>query len=382
MDKQIKVSIIPNSELLLNNRLFHRDLPKQTQWKGNTHWMDSNIEWFNQSINHNIYLFTYDLLPPEKADLILFMDLPEDRSQIQEIKQKAPNSKILLLLQESPIKPYWFNDSNHTDFDLILTYNPNLLKSEKYSRFFLPISHPPIKLAPINYDERKLCVLLNSNYYTGIKSFRTPLAYFKNILHYKHLGWDLNLSDILKYQRRLLYSKRRDFVKATKHSPSFQIDVYGKGWEGRNSGWFYRFFPDTKLVSNPKIFEGEKLSLFEKYRYVFAFENYQGNDGYISEKIFDAFYAGAVPIYMGDNNISDHIPKECFIDAREFKTYKALIKHITNQDKETWLKKREAIDNYIYSEEIKVFQPKHYAQTLINTMRQILNSNSTINQQY
>jgi hypothetical protein len=40
--------------------------------------------------------------------------------------------------------------------------------------------------------------------------------------------------------------------------------------------------------------------------------------GYITEKIFDCFYAGTVPIYYGASDISDFIDPKSFIDYQNF----------------------------------------------------------------
>ena len=37
-------------------------------------------------------------------------------------------------------------------------------------------------------------------------------------------------------------------------------------------------------------------------------------NGYVTEKIFDAFKAGCVPVYWGAENITKYVPAECFID--------------------------------------------------------------------
>ena len=34
--------------------------------------------------------------------------------------------------------------------------------------------------------------------------------------------------------------------------------------------------------------------------------------GYITEKIFDSFFAGVVPIYWGAENITDYVPKSLY----------------------------------------------------------------------
>jgi len=41
-------------------------------------------------------------------------------------------------------------------------------------------------------------------------------------------------------------------------------------------------------------------------------------DGYVTEKIFDAFQFGCVPIYFGASDVQAHVPAELFIDGRRF----------------------------------------------------------------
>ena len=45
----------------------------------------------------------------------------------------------------------------------------------------------------------------------------------------------------------------------------------------------------------------------------------RGFAGYISEKIFDCFFAGTVPLYLGAPDIEDYIPADTFIDLRQFR---------------------------------------------------------------
>ena len=53
----------------------------------------------------------------------------------------------------------------------------------------------------------------------------------------------------------------------------------------------------------------------------------------ISEKIFDCFYSGTIPIYLGDPNISDTIPSDTFIDYRDFSNINDLLKYLDDMPK-------------------------------------------------
>ena len=60
------------------------------------------------------------------------------------------------------------------------------------------------------------------------------------------------------------------------------------------------------------------------------YENIKGLNGYITEKIFDAFVAGNVPIYWGASDINEYIPDNCFIDRRNFINHEQMYKFLIN----------------------------------------------------
>ena len=57
-------------------------------------------------------------------------------------------------------------------------------------------------------------------------------------------------------------------------------------------------------------------------------------DGYVTEKIVNAFYSGAIPIYWGSANINDFFNKEAFINVSDFKDLDECIDYIVNLSKE------------------------------------------------
>ena len=62
--------------------------------------------------------------------------------------------------------------------------------------------------------------------------------------------------------------------------------------------------------------------------FAFCFENSDSYCGYITEKIFDAFFSGTIPIYFGAPDIQDYIPKNCYIDYRQFHSTDELVKKL------------------------------------------------------
>ena len=59
----------------------------------------------------------------------------------------------------------------------------------------------------------------------------------------------------------------------------------------------------------------ELLNVFNKYKFIICFENSYA-DGYITEKIFNCFFAKTIPIYKGSEKICDYINRNSFIDGR------------------------------------------------------------------
>lgn len=105
-----------------------------------------------------------------------------------------------------------------------------------------------------------------------------------------------------------------------------------------------------------------KISIVKNYRFCICFENTKGLNGYITEKIFGCFTAGSIPIYWGANNIERFIPKECFIDYRDFQTKEDLYQFIKTMPKEVYQNYIENIRTFLGSEEARVFTPQHFGK--------------------
>lgn len=108
-----------------------------------------------------------------------------------------------------------------------------------------------------------------------------------------------------------------------------------------------------KSVKKGYIDRTKKLKVMSQYKFIVSFDSYSKQKGYISEKIFDAFNAKVVPIYLGAENINEYIPATCFIDFRKFKNYDELIIFLRTMTKETYEKYIYEIEKYLKSDHIK-----------------------------
>ena len=69
------------------------------------------------------------------------------------------------------------------------------------------------------------------------------------------------------------------------------------------------------------------------YTFALCFEN-MAMQGYVTEKIFDCFYAGTIPLYLGASDISELLPKEAFIDCRQFSSWTQIADEILQMSNE------------------------------------------------
>lgn len=101
-----------------------------------------------------------------------------------------------------------------------------------------------------------------------------------------------------------LYQKRASLARWFHENSSMPCDVFG--------------MPPMNLPNYRGAVES-KRDTFSRYRYALCLENCyhpRWSRGYLTEKIFDCFYASTVPIYYGCSNVEDYIPPDCFIDYR------------------------------------------------------------------
>ena len=97
----------------------------------------------------------------------------------------------------------------------------------------------------------------------------------------------------------------------------------------------------NEYIGNKSCYHSiELLNILNQYKFILCFENSYGN-GYITEKIFNTFFAKSIPIYKGSPIIFDYINRESFIslehttetDIRNISHCHETFNHIINQNK-------------------------------------------------
>ena len=103
-----------------------------------------------------------------------------------------------------------------------------------------------------------------------------------------------------------------------------------------------------------------KLKFLSDYKFSLCFENSKA-DGYISEKLSDAFEAGTIPIYYGDDTVLELINNRSYIHVRDRKDFDEkieLIKKIDQNDTlyEEIIKEKIVIDDSRYPKEFQKYK--------------------------
>jgi hypothetical protein len=103
-----------------------------------------------------------------------------------------------------------------------------------------------------------------------------------------------------------------------------------------------------------------------------CFENAKNYPGLITEKIFDCFAAGVVPIYYGPPNVEQYIPKDCFINFLDFSDYDELYDFLISMDGVTYQAYLDAVKAFIQTPEYYEFTSKRFAEIVLEQVQSLM----------
>jgi hypothetical protein len=145
------------------------------------------------------------------------------------------------------------------------------------------------------------------------------------------------------------------------------IDLYGRGWRkwlSRASMWWPYLKNRSSLMS---IYQGtcdSKYEVLSRYEFCLCFEN-MAMKGYVTEKIFDCFYAGTIPLYLGAPNIESLIPESAYVDCRNFRSWIELLEFVQNLSDLEIVSMRKAGRDFVQSP-----QCDRYREMMMSIFRQ------------
>jgi hypothetical protein len=257
------------------------------------------------------------------ADCIICFDVP-----INEIDTliEYPKEKLLLFLWEPPtVSPFNYYKEYHHPFSRIYTWHDELVDNVRYFKLHYPMCHPMIKEL-IPFEQKKLVTMVFAN---------------KNSSHAQEL-----------------YSHRRWAIEFFEKYHPDQFDLYGLWWPTQ-----YHTYKGS--IAN-------KVPVLKQYKFCFAYENVAGQPGYVTEKIFDCFSAGCVPIYWGAPNITDYIPANCFIDRRKFADLESLYTYLNTMSEKEYQKYIDAIASFLQSKSSDAYKPQTFVDLFLDSIARCL----------
>ncbi|WP_374980280.1 glycosyltransferase family 10 [Pseudomonas solani] len=285
-------------------------------------------------------LATSDIHFPMDSDVVLYNEMPAVLPEGRKCAQS-----FLLLYESVLVRPDNWDSDRHKRFNRIFTWNDGLVDHDRYFKFNFCHEFPSAINRSLK-SEKKLCTLIAGN---------------------KKASHELEL-----------YSKRREAIDWFEKNHLCDFDFYGLGWDKFyfSGSKFFRALNRFPLLGEffaPKLksYKGTistKREVLERYQFSICYENARDIPGYITEKIFDSFFAGCVPVYWGADNVEEHIPRECFIDRREFPGYAELYDYLQRMTDARYVEYLDSIESFLLSSASEPFRSGGVAEHVVETI--------------
>lgn len=232
---------------------------------------------------------------------------------------RVPKEKKVLMIFEPPtVQKEGYDPAIWDQFGKVITWDDDLVDGGKFVKYYYPVLRERIEEI-VPFEEKKFCSM-----------FATRRA---------------------SRHSKELYSERERVIRFFEKREG-DFDLYGNFWEKRK----YR---------NWKGRIEDKIGVLKGYKFNICYENMRDIRGYVTEKIFDCFTAGVVPVYLGASNIEEYVPKECFIDRREFADEEALYQFMKGMGKEEYEGYLRSAQEFLGSEKAALFSEKNFVQTVV-----------------
>ncbi len=289
----------------------------------------------------NVDLRTYDLGDIGSADKVIFFNF--DKALLRRCRDLGlgPDRLVLLLFEPPAVLPGQYDPRVWREFGKVFTFRDDLVDG----KWFFKLRYPQGQSLPPSlptFEERKLATLINANKYSYVAGEG--------------------------------YSYRRKAIRFFDRHERF--DLYGHGWNRplrvlsrefaadiivRQGAGLRALMDAVASLSRFRSYRGaipDKYEILARYRFCLCFENQLDAPGYITEKLFDCFFCGAIPVYLGATNIEEYLPRDCFIDMREIDGFGELRELMESMPRERFLAIQRAGHNFITGGSFDIWTPE------------------------
>lgn len=270
------------------------------------------------------------------------------------------NENTFLLLWETPeIYPPNGNEKLYRKYKKVFSWDDFLVSKNNFYKFYLPTpGYEVIKETPGWEDRQKFCCMIAGNKVSRKKS------------------------------KNELYSQRIKTIRWFEKNSLEDFDLYGIGWDGiprslwKGGGLLQvilgnllsscikriNYSPKQSYFPSYKGIALNKINTLKSYKFSICYENVANSPGYITEKLFDCFVAGTVPIYWGANNIDLYVPEETYIKRSNFRNEKEMNNFLKSITKNSYATYQNKISNFLKSSSAKLFTPEFFVQNLVKNI--------------
>jgi hypothetical protein len=268
-------------------------------------------------------------------------------------KKSACQSCYLLMLETELVCPANGVVSSYSRYRKIFTWNDELVDGNRFVKINFP---NPIHIQSEDgfLPRDRFCCLISANKTLAVQDKRT------------------------------LYRERVSVIRWFENNAPQDFDLYGVGWDlpvvarglrGKFERGFWRSLSHFMNLRPFPSYRGKvahKRDVLTRTRFAICFENVRDLPGYITEKIFDCFFSGCVPVYWGANNITEYIPAGCFIDRRNFNSTEDVYRFLKSISEDDFKEYQRCIAAFLESDAAYPFSSEFFAETIVNTIVQDL----------
>ena len=304
--------------------------------------------FFKKNLNNLNFTVTQKYNKKFSYQGFIFLDHPADQRLIK-IARKNKIPLYLFMRECIVIHPLNWNIKLLNIYNKIFTFNPE---------FFTEISSNKLT-SNVKRTFFSRTLKLHENFWNSRRENNIIAIYTNKVRPHEKSNY-----------------KYRDYV-ISNLSNTNRLALYGHGW---NSNLFHLKRPFnilnkilTKLNINKvkrNRYYGlveDKIKISLNFNFCLCFENTINFNGYITEKIFDSFKAGCIPLYLGAPNITDFIPKNTFIQIEHNQSWNSILKKIDSLSQTDINDYRANIFQFMTNNAQKFFSHEKFFETFINS---------------
>ena len=294
----MKVAFVPWDSQIHDNNIF---IPKYLGY------VDSHILLKRTFQEHGDDINTIDMYKNLKeVDLFLFSTL-NYVWLIRVIQAGLIDRCVYCSGEPAVVKPlncYEGYEKLKRVFPYIMTFDDDLVDNDRIFKRTLPYYFQK-NFGNISFSDRKLLVNISGN---------------------KHSN-----------HPQELYSEREKVVSFFEKNYLNSISLYGTCWDINTHPSYQGYVED-------------KATAYHHHKFALSLENMCDVKGYITEKIFDCFQMGIVPIYKGASDIDKYVPRRCYINYSDFENLDDLANFLFSMEELEYQKYLDAIDELLQSD--------------------------------